>query len=138
MRMMSVDTVSITTRQFEGLIRLSEASARVRLSEQVEERDAKLACDIHDVYMHRVARNEDGNIDIDLVQTGISHSQQAKMRIIYSIITEQNTGNGVHIDTIYEEAARKGINTDDVNIILNKLIQNKNLYKPSYDKYGAI
>ena len=138
MRMMAVDTVAITTRQFEGLIRLSEASARVRLSEQVEERDAHLACDIHDVYMHRVGRDEEGNIDIDLVQTGISHSQQSKMRAICSIITEFDTGHGVHIDTIHEEAAKKGIIADDVNMSLNKLIQNKDLFKPSYDRYGVI
>lgn len=58
--------VPITARQIEALIRLAEASARVRLSETVDERDADLVIQIVDQCLRKVAYDpKNGEFDAD-------------------------------------------------------------------------
>lgn len=58
--------VPITARQIEALIRLAEASARVRLSETVDERDAELVIHIVDSCLRKVAYDpKTGFLDSD-------------------------------------------------------------------------
>jgi replicative DNA helicase Mcm len=58
--------VPITARQIEALIRLAEASARVRLSETVDERDAELVIHIVDQCLRKVAYDpKTGELDSD-------------------------------------------------------------------------
>jgi len=58
--------VPITARQIEALIRLAEASARVRLSETVDERDADLVIQIVDQCLRKVAYDpKTGEFDAD-------------------------------------------------------------------------
>src|SRR2546425_203401 len=67
-------SVPITPRQLEAIIRLSEAGARLRLSEAVDAEDAERAVRIVEYWMGKVA-GEEGRFDIDMIQTGISQSQ---------------------------------------------------------------
>ena len=65
--------VSITARKLEALVRLAEASARVRLSNTVEVPDADRAIAIIKYFMDSNT-SDSGVMDIDVLETGISSS----------------------------------------------------------------
>ena len=73
--------VPITARQLEALVRLSEAAARARLSELVRPEDAQRAVRIMENYLRRVAMTPEGRIDIDITQTGVSHTQREQFEL---------------------------------------------------------
>ncbi|GIQ84650.1 mini-chromosome maintenance complex protein 4 [Kipferlia bialata] len=72
-------TVSATPRQLESLIRLSEASARVRLSQTVSEDDVREALRLVQVALrHSCTDPETGRIDLDILSTGVSRHDRAQ------------------------------------------------------------
>jgi len=100
--------VPITARQLEALVRMSEAAARARLSPSVELEDAERAIHVMQSFLKRVSMTEEGKIDIDLVQTGVSHSQRERMDIAYRLMRElQEQANGTFTLEQYHEAAEK-------------------------------
>ncbi|HYB79845.1 MAG TPA: minichromosome maintenance protein MCM [Thermoplasmata archaeon] len=100
--------VPITARQLEALVRMSEAAARARLSPTVELEDAERAIHVMQSFLRRVSMTEEGKIDIDLVQTGVSHSQRERMDIALRLMRElQEQANGTFTLEQYHEAAEK-------------------------------
>jgi replicative DNA helicase Mcm len=86
--------VPITARQLEALVRMSEAAARARLSDVVRPEDAQRAVRIMDSYLRRVAMTPEGKIDIDITQTGVSHSQREQFELARSTMRELQGGPG--------------------------------------------
>ena len=80
--------VPITARQLEALVRMSEAAARARLSPVVEVEDARRAIHIMEAFLRRVSMTEEGKLDIDLAQSGVSHSQRECLVIVIRIMME--------------------------------------------------
>ena len=100
--------VPITARQLEALVRLSEAAARARLSNVVEGQDARRATQIMENYLRRVSTAEDGRLDIDLTQTGVSHSQRERNDIIMRVMREiQEAGGGTFTMEVFRAGAEK-------------------------------
>jgi replicative DNA helicase Mcm len=138
-RSSSEDSVPFTPRQLEAFVRLAEASARVRLSEMVTAEDAKRAINIIDHYLRRVGLDrETGRFDIDIIATGISHSQHERMRMIIDIIKrlckESADGNASRSDII-SEAEIAGIEASKVEDALDRLKRNGQIYEPAHNKY---
>ena len=135
----SEDSVTFTPRQLEAFVRLAEASAKLRLSESVEIEDAKKAIHIIDQYLRRVGLDrETGKIDIDIIATGISHSQHDRMRTIMDIIQrvsdESKDGNAARGDII-REAEIDGLESSKVENALDRLKRNGQIYEPVHGKY---
>jgi len=80
--------VPITARQLEALVRFSEAAARARLSAEVGVEDAHRAIQIMQNFLQRVAMTEGGKLDVDLVQSGVSHSQRERLDIVMRVMRE--------------------------------------------------
>jgi len=80
-------TYQITPRQIEGIIRLSEASAKLRLSDKVESQDAQQAIDILKITLKEVFTNENGLIDVDVIERTESKGKIQKIRDLISLIT---------------------------------------------------
>ncbi|HXW66950.1 MAG TPA: minichromosome maintenance protein MCM [Thermoplasmata archaeon] len=80
--------VPITARQLEALVRLSEAAAKARLSSEVGVEDARRAIGIMQNFLKRVAMNETGKLDVDLVASGVSHSQRERHEIVMRVMRE--------------------------------------------------
>ncbi len=100
--------VPITARQLEALVRLSEAAARARLSEVVEVVDARRAIHIMETFLRRVSMTEEGKLDIDLTQSGVSHSQRERLDIVMRIMRElQDEHEGHFTMEQFREAAEK-------------------------------
>jgi len=135
----SEEAVTFTPRQLEAFVRLSEASARVRLSEEVTAEDANRAIRIINEYLKRVGIDrETGRIDIDIIATGISHSQHDRMRTIMDIIqrlcNESKDGNAARGDII-QEAEIQGMESSKVEDALDRLKRNGQIYEPIHGKY---
>ena len=133
------DSIPFTPRQLEAFVRLAEASARIRLSEKITVDDAKRAISTIDQYLRRVGTDrETGKIDIDIIATGISHSQHDRMRIIMDLIKrlcdESKDGNAARNDIIIESETN-GISSEKVKEVLDRLKRNGQIYEPIHDKY---
>jgi len=138
-RAQSEESVTFTPRQLEAFVRLSEASARLRLSQEVTIDDAKRAIYIIDQYLRRVGLDrETGKFDIDIIATGISHSQHDRMRTIIDIIqrlsNESKDGNAIRGDVI-REAEIEGLESGKVEEALDRLKRQGQIYEPVHGKY---
>ncbi len=114
-------SVPITARQLEAFVRLSEASARVRLSDKVTDDDAKRAIRIVEYYLKKVA-GEEGRFDIDIIESGTSQSQRERIRTIRGIIKDLTEGGGaVEHEDIIAEAEAMGIERSKAESIIKRL-----------------
>jgi replicative DNA helicase Mcm len=101
--------VPITARQLEALVRLSEASAKARLSNVVTIADAQRAIKIVTSFLARVATSE-GQLDIDTLTTGVTHSQRERMDMLYELMRQLQTDKGYFsLEELRAEAEKKGV-----------------------------
>jgi len=138
-RSSSEESVTFTPRQLEAFVRLAEASAKLRLSQDVTIDDANRAIYIIDQYLRRVGMDrETGKFDIDIIATGISHSQHDRMRTIMDIIQrlcdESKDGNALRGDVI-RESEIEGLESGRVEEALDRLKRNGQIYEPAHGKY---
>ena len=106
----SKDTpVPVTARQLEALVRLSEASARIRLSNIVTLEDAERTIKIVMNCLKNVGMDPDtGAFDADIIASGTSMSQRNKIKNLKDIIkkvSERHPGKeGAPLEEVYIEA----------------------------------
>ena len=131
-------SVPITPRQLEAIIRLSEASARLRLSNEVSIDDAERAVRIVEYWMGKVA-GEEGKFDIDIIQTGISQSQREQIISLRDIINELAGPEGVaDYEDIVRIAQERGIPPAKVDSWLKRWSQEGEIYSPAKNKYKLV
>ncbi|MBU1939165.1 minichromosome maintenance protein MCM, partial [Candidatus Micrarchaeota archaeon] len=126
-----------THRQLEALVRMSEASARIRLSEVVEQEDSDRAIRIFKTCMQDlVTDQETGRLDIDIVATGQTQSQRDQLMKILHIVKEKaKDQDSVPIEDVVEEAKTQGIDSEKVRELLSKLKRAGDIYEP---RHGAV
>jgi len=107
-------SVPITARQLEAFVRLSEASARARLSNIAEVEDAERAVRIVEYYLRKIA-GEGDRLDFDIIATGTSHSQREQITILKDLIGSLlRSGDGVDpkrgvgSEMLFRAAANRG------------------------------
>jgi len=131
-------SVPITARQLEAFVRLSEASARARLSNVVEADDAQRAVRIVEYYLRRIA-GEGDKLDFDIIATGTSHSQREQIGILKKLISGLSKNaefkKGVPSEEIFKSAMAEGIAEDRAKTLLKRLAQNGEIYSPSPGHY---
>ena len=99
--------VSITLRQYEALIRLAEASAKVRLSNKVTKEDAERAIKLMKTSLRQFGFDpETGMIDIDRAEGTITSAQRSKIRIVLDLIEELTKvmGKNIPVDELSKRA----------------------------------
>ena len=136
MRMLSTDkSVSITPRYLEALIRLAEASARVRLSNVAGVEDARRAIRIMSNTIEYL-KNENGTVDIDRIEA-IPSKKRDKYMIILQIIERifKENANPVKIDDIVSEAEKEGIDKLITEKIIDDLKRNGTIAEQRYGEY---
>jgi replicative DNA helicase Mcm len=139
LRNQSDESVTFTPRQLEAFIRLAEASAKIRLSEEVSVEDAKRSIFIIEQFLRRVGFDrETGKFDIDIIATGISHTQQSRMRNIIDIIeklcSSSDDGNAERGEII-REAEIEGIESSKAENSIDRLKRNGQIYEPVHNRY---
>ncbi|MEM4262169.1 MAG: minichromosome maintenance protein MCM [Thermoplasmata archaeon] len=128
-------SVPITARQLEALVRLSEASARARLSSMVTEDDAKRAIDIVEYFLQRVA-SEGGRLDIDIIATGIPRSQLEHLHILKKLMKDlADPVTGVPENELIQRAESEGISAEKAKALIKKLSDQGEIYQPRAGYY---
>ncbi|MBW2965857.1 minichromosome maintenance protein MCM, partial [Candidatus Woesearchaeota archaeon] len=125
--------IPISPRQLEALVRMAEAYAKIKLSDKVTKKEAKLAIDLLQYCLGQVGLDpETGKIDIDRIATGISSSQRSKILIVKEIIEEleNRIGKTIPIDDLVKEAVAQGISEGDIDDALEKLKRSGDLFEP--------
>jgi len=123
--------IPISARQLEALIRLSEATARARLSNKVEMQDAKRAIDLMKFYLMQVGYDEETKtFDIDKI-AGTPASKRGKIFILKETIQEleNKLGKLIPIDEV-EKAVEGKMDKDEFEESLNRLITSGDLFRP--------
>jgi replicative DNA helicase Mcm len=133
--------VTVTFRQLEALVRLAEASAKIRLSENVTEEDANRGINLYKKSMEQVGLDpETGTFDIDIIATGQSHNQTSRMmkivEIINNLVKEQN-GQAAKYEHIVQEAEKDGLDKPKVKELIDKLLKVGDIYEPRAYCYMA-
>ena len=122
------NTISATPRQLESLIRLSEASARMRFSDYVEKEDVDEAIRLIKVATQQAATDPmTGVIDMDLISTGMASSSRAKLNELKDIVKI--------ILRDYAETARKGVKYSSLNDEVRKRVNDKGQSGFSYTEF---
>ena len=132
-----VRPIPISARQLEAVVRLTEASAKLRLSEYAGIEDAKRAIDLMMSYLSEVGIDKNtGEMDIDRVITGIPSSQRGAILSIKSIIKSEidilPPGTALPIANVYEIAEKAGISKDKVDEAISVLKKEGELFEPKY------
>jgi len=124
--------VAITLRQYEALLRLAEASARVRLSDKIELEDAERAIRLMKVSLRQFGfEPETGTIDIDRAEGArVTSAQRSKIRIVLDVIEElgKTFGKEIPTDEIIKRAKEQ--NVSDAEDILRKMQYEGIVYSP--------
>ncbi len=136
----SQKSIPITPRQLEGLLRLSEASAKARLSNRVEIEDSERAIRLMKYVLEQMALDRGtGKYDIDLLYVGIPQSKQEKYREVLKIVKDlsANEEKGVQISEVIRVASERKIDEDTTKRIIEEFLRKGELYepRPGYVKY---
>ncbi len=139
LRNAQAEGIAFTARQLEAFVRLSEASARVRLSEVATMDDAKRAIGIVEYYLKGVGMDpESGTFDIDMIVTGTSHTQRDRMTTMIQIIRDLGKDSKHKVadrEQILERAAAEGIEAEKADAALQQLKAKGQVYEPRAGNY---
>lgn len=124
--------IPISARQLQALVRIAEASARLRLKKTVSIEEAKEAIDLMKYYLMQVGYDyESKTIDIDRIGSKFSSSQRSKIFTVKDTIInlESRLGKLIPIDELEKELEGK-MTKEEVEDALNKLVINSEIFKP--------
>ena len=124
--------VPVTARQLEALVRLAEASARIRLSDTILQSDAERVIHIVDACLRQIAYDaRTGTFDIDKVVTGISKEKRDIVRVIKDAIRDiGGEGRRAGIDQVIDAVSGKGFARDKVKEGIDMLLRHGEAMEP--------
>lgn len=128
-----IQSIPISARQLEGLIRLAEASARTRLSHTVTKKDAQRAIDLLHHCLSLIGMDaETGKFDIDRIATGITSSQRGAIAVVKEVINEleKNFGKIIPIEDVIREAGVRDVSDEKAAEVIDKLKRAGDLFSP--------
>ena len=104
----------------------------MNLRQEISVQDAGRAIRIFEEFMHRVGVDrETGRFDIDVIATGITHSQHDRIRIItgiVAILSRDSPKKFAMEDDIIAEATKQGINPEAARKALEMGLRNNTLF----------
>lgn len=130
------EQIAINTRMFEGAIRLSQASARARLSETVDGRDVDRAVELVMSMLNDLGMDpEDGGYDVDMINQGAPSKSQKQVREAILACIDEIAGEtaAAHGEVVTRAADGTGENKDRIDGELSALLENGAIYKPDGD-----
>jgi replicative DNA helicase Mcm len=134
--------VPVTARQLEALVRLAEASARLRLSNVATIDDAKRTTRIVYSCLKQVGVDPDtGAFDVDVITSGTSKSQRDRIKIIKDVIKEvgsKHPGGKAPLEEVFVEAQKENMDKDKVEELISRMRRSGDLIKPDKDHIKVI
>ncbi len=127
-----IKPIPITARQLEGIIRLSEAHAKMRLSDKVTRVDAKIAIELLKYSLMQVGYDEETKtFDIDKVTTGITASKRGKIIMVKEAISqlENRIGKLIPMEEL-ENSLKDKITAEELDEAIDKLAKEGDVFRP--------
>ncbi len=124
--------IPISARQLQALIRMSEASAKLKLKKIVTKEDAKRAIELMKYYLMQVGYDyESKTFDIDRIGSKFSSSQRNKVFTVRDVITELEgkMGKLIPLEEIEKELEGK-MGKDEIDEAISKLSASGDIFKP--------
>jgi len=125
--------VPVTARQLEALIRLGEASARLRLSDKVTLEDAKRVVKILESCLRKVGVDpETGFLDADIIASGTTKSTRDRTKSVMDIIrdiSKENKGPAPKEDVL-DRAEELGIERAKAEEIIDRMRRDGDVFEP--------
>ena len=136
------DAVPVTARKLEALVRLAEASARVRISDKVEMRDAERAIEVTTASLDQVGRDpETGEFDIDVIESGTSQTQRDRIKgikEIISVVSEDSDDGKASLEEIIELAEEHDMSPEKTREEIDDLRRRGELIEPEQDHFRLV
>ena len=127
--------VPVTARQLEALVRLAEASARMRLSNTIDTEDTDRILKIVDACLRQVAYDaESGSFDIDKLVTGVPKSQRDIIRSIKEAIRNLSgeSDGQARVEEVIEILVQQGFARDKIEYTLDHLKRGGEVLEPRH------
>ncbi len=124
--------IPISARQLQALIRMAEASAKIKLSQKVTAEDARNAIELMKYYLMQVGYDyESKTFDIDKGTGGIPSSERNKILTVRDTIVqlENRLGKMIPIEEIEKELEGK-LKKEEIEEAINKLSASGEIFKP--------
>lgn len=133
----AIKPIPISARQLEAVVRLAEASARIKLKDKVEEEDAIRAINLLKGCLNEVGIDPDtGKIDIDRMTTGISASARGatvNVREILYALSDEKEGGPINIEEdLKPKVFEKGITEKKLEEAIDLLKRGGDFYEPKH------
>ncbi|HII07708.1 MAG TPA: minichromosome maintenance protein MCM [Methanotrichaceae archaeon] len=126
--------VPVTARQLEALFRLSESSARLRLSEEITMGDAERVIRIVEACLRQVGVDpETGLLDADVLAVGMSKSSRDKTRLMIDLIKEVSSlhQGPAPLEVVLDRAeAELGMDRHKAEEMIQRLRRNGDIFEP--------
>jgi replicative DNA helicase Mcm len=134
--------VPITARQLEALVRLSEASSRIRLGDEVTAKDAQRAISLQMKCLKQVGYDpETGKVDIDKVEGRTPKSDRDKFRVVQEVIKELEEEYGGRAPTnilITELEDRYNMSEEKAEELIRLLKRKGIIFEPQQGYYKSV
>ncbi len=127
--------VPVTARLLEGLIRLGEANARLRLCSTVTIEDAQRVTKILEACLRKVGVDPDtGLLDVDIIATGVSKATRDKTKLMLDIIRDisKEQQGSAPLDIVLDRAEKQGIERGRAEEIVTRLKRDGSIMEPKH------
>jgi replicative DNA helicase Mcm len=130
-----LEPIAITPRQLESLVRLAEARAKMRLSNEVTYDDASGAVNLMNATLEKLAKDtETGKLDIDKYASGISARSRRQLdridALIDKMLEEAEDDEPVAIKDIIDRAVEEGLSKNQVVKAIDEMTRRGILFEP--------
>lgn len=132
--------VPVTARKLEALVRLAEASARIRLSDKVVVEDAERAVKITRSCLRDLGVDpETGQFDVDVAEAdrreNLTEEQRERIQNIKQLINDVQTeyDEGAPVDVVINSVEELGMDQSKTEHEIDKLKQKGEVYEPVTD-----
>ena len=125
------NSIAISARQLQGLVRLAEAHAKLRLSPIVEREDSQVAIKLTNYYLMQVGYDaETKTFDIDRFTSRVSSSQRNKILLLKETIKklEEQYGKMIPLDILRQNLTN--LSDSEFEEALEKLKEKGDIFQP--------
>ncbi len=127
-----IKPIPITARQLEGIVRLSEAHAKMRLSNEVTVNDARVAIELLKISLMQVGYDEETkSFDVDRITTGVTASKRGKIIFVKESLSnlESRVGKLIPEEELQKAVAGR-LSEIELEEAVDLLIKSGDIFRP--------